>query len=66
MQGMREKDVHIRRLKIPVEEFERAACALSASELSDNLAVPDVHPERDLQYIFQRTDPNCNEFELAF
>lgn len=49
-----------------VEEFERAACAPSASELSDILAVPDIHPESDLQYVFQRIDPNRHEFELAF
>jgi hypothetical protein len=63
---MREKDVQIRRLKLRVEESERAASALSASDLSEILAVPDVHPDSDLQYIFQRIDANCEEFTLAF
>lgn len=63
---MRDKDVQIRRLKIRVEEFERAASALSANELYDILAVPEIHPDYDLRYILQHIDPACDESELAF
>lgn len=65
LEGMRDKDVQIRRLKIRVEEFERAASALSADELCDILAMPEVHPDSDLRYILQRIDPNADEVELA-
>lgn len=63
--GMRDKDVQIRRLKIRVEEFERAASAPSADEVCDILAVPKIHPDGDLRYILQRVDPNSEEVELA-
>lgn len=62
---MTAKDVQIRKLKRRVEQFEQAASALSASDLCDILAVPNTHPDIDLQHTFSRIDGNSEEFELA-
>lgn len=62
---MREKDIQIRRLKLRVEEFERAAGALSPNESCDVLDIPDLHPEDDFHFLFKRLGSDIEELELA-
>lgn len=62
---MQEKDSQIRRLKLRVQQFEQASSALSVTDLLDILALPNTHPDGDLQQAFLRIDPNGGEAELA-